>query len=918
MNHALRRSLTGLLLLPCFCVSPALAQSDAKFGTHPPMRPLPTVSHRPLEKGLTYFVDGARGDDTHDGSLAKPWKTIQHGIAQLKPGDTLALRGGTYHQHATLAVVGEPDRPITLRAYPGERVVLDGGLREFHDSSATAWEPCPGGAPGEFQSVKKYPALGGRPDETNMLGHFADSMVPLHGYKYLRDLRNPHMFWKENIRTSTEEGIYCGPGILYDPMTERIHVRLAHTSLKGLHDDNYRGETDPRKTPLVLAGLASGPTLSLRGARNVRVHDLIVRGARTAAVEVIDCRNIEFDGLTVYGGSSCFSVKDTWGLRVLHTACRGIAAPWTFRGSLKYRAIEARIFSASSWTPTGRDNRDFEIAYSEFTDCVDGVFLGNVRRVHFHHNLLDNVSDDGIFLTAGTGYDGVTPGGDIHIYQNVLSRCLTTFAFGVGHGRQRALATGLQTGAGVWIYRNVFDYRRPVMYHQPTGPDAPQEITSTGRIASDHGSPAWEPMHLYHNTILANDPVGYSYSALGLGNAMGHGTRRRVFNNIIVQMEKPPGATFPAASTDFQADGNLHWTPNAEVAGKIDLFAKFRASKVFAESKTRYAPGWTANDRFADPRFQHLERDWRKPVDLRLTNASPAKGMGVALPGDWPDPLGAARGGRPDVGAIPAGTDPWHVGVRGRLDAFGAPRPAAKIVLTPRPFPEMMAAPKIDDRKPAAIVEGYPARDVPLVNFALRKQGAPVVIFEHAWLDTKEYSKYRVVALVGNLPRAKIEHSKYTPDDLARVKTYLEDGGTLLFMLSAKDVFATPDGQKVLLEMVGVAPAAKKVAPRVLEAGHPWLQHLGKEPPAWLANAQVNGEHALRANRGERILGTAEGQTTLYRVRVGKGQLIYVGWEIANSLPATRAKAATLAEEKAFEDQMGILFNVVRELYPDR
>ena len=69
-------------------------------------------------------------------------------------------------------------------------------------------------------------------------------------------------------------------------------------------------------------------------------------------------------------------VRDTWSLRMQHCACRGIGAPWTFRGMLKYRSVEARIFNASHWDPTGIDNRDFEIRYCEFTDSVDGVFVG--------------------------------------------------------------------------------------------------------------------------------------------------------------------------------------------------------------------------------------------------------------------------------------------------------------------------------------------------------------------------------------------------------------------------------------------------------------------------------------------------------------------------------------------------------------
>ena len=190
--------------------------------------------------------------------------------------------------------------------------------------------------------------------------------------------------------------------------------------------------------------MIAGSALTIDDSAFVRIQDLVVRGARTATVSVSNSANVNFDGVTMYGGALPISVRDPVGFRLWNCACRGIAAPWTFRGSLKYRAIEARLFSASGWSPTGRDNRNFELAYSEFTDCVDGVFIGNVRNVKFHHNLLDNVSDDGIFLTATTAYDGTTPGRNIHIYQNRLSRCLTTFAFGVGHGRQK-MTSGRKT-----------------------------------------------------------------------------------------------------------------------------------------------------------------------------------------------------------------------------------------------------------------------------------------------------------------------------------------------------------------------------------------------------------------------------------------------------------------------------------------
>ena len=74
------------------------------------------------------------------------------------------------------------------------------------------------------------------------------------------------------------------------------------------------------------------------------MQDIVVRGARTATVSINDSFNIVFDGVTAYGGSTAFAVRDSGGLRLWNCALRGIAGPWTYRGSLKYRAIEARIF----------------------------------------------------------------------------------------------------------------------------------------------------------------------------------------------------------------------------------------------------------------------------------------------------------------------------------------------------------------------------------------------------------------------------------------------------------------------------------------------------------------------------------------------------------------------------------------------
>lgn len=909
-------SLVAVLALEL--TSAGICQADEaapRYLSHPPMRPLPVASARPLDDGPAFFVDAVRGDDAQTGSEAKPWRTVQHAVRQLQPGATLYLRGGVYHEHVTITQSGTAAKPITIRSHPNELAILDGGYREFFETPEKAWEPCPDGVEGEYRSTKTYPDMGAGENGFNTHAYFGDSMVPMQGYRFLRDLRDPSMVWDIKNKVGDEDGgVYCGPGVYYDVKTGRFHCRLAHTTLKALGDDNYRGAIDPRKVPLVVAVAKRGSTLTLQGVHDLRLQDLVVRGSVAATVEVTDSARLVFDGLTVYSGRSCFQVRDTAGLRVLHTACRGIAAPWTFRGHLKYRSSESRLFSASGWSPTGRDNRDFEFAYCEFTDSVDGVFVGNVKGVRFHHNLLDNVSDDGIFLTCGTGYDGVTPGGDVFIYQNVLSRCLTTFAFGVGHGRQKMLATGRQTGSGVHVFRNVFDFRRPVMYHFPASPDSPEELPSKGRFASDHGGPTWEPMNVYHNTLIADDPRGYAFGTHGLEGRPG--TRWRVFNNAVVQLNRFPSVALLKPTADLWLDGNLHWS--AANGASADFLTAFRKSKVFEDSKKQYAPGWAAHDQFVDPKFARFSADWKVPLDLRPEKGSPAVDAGVALPGNWPDPLRDQDRGKPDVGVLPIDAKAWRVGVRGRLTMFGEPTASAEsLAFTPVKFVDGVSGYR-NDVKPTAIVEGYPERDAPVVEYLLKRQGVRVDRSERTWLNAADYDKYQMVVVAGDLQRAGTEPNKYTQADLQRVNRFLNDGGTLLLLRRGKRVFdGTPEGREMLASLTGrLAEVEKAPKMTLVQPSHPWVKHLeANQSYPWLTWRPDNDNTPLRVGKGDRIIASPGGTCLLYRVPVGRGQLIYMGWQTADSIPNGRA-ASTVDAEKAFEEQVQIFANIASEVYP--
>ncbi len=81
----------------------------------------------------TFYV-ATTGNDGNPGTSAKPWKTLQHAVNMVSPGDTILVEAGTY-AGCRIGVSGSQTLPKTLKAAPGASVILNKpGASNKHNS----------------------------------------------------------------------------------------------------------------------------------------------------------------------------------------------------------------------------------------------------------------------------------------------------------------------------------------------------------------------------------------------------------------------------------------------------------------------------------------------------------------------------------------------------------------------------------------------------------------------------------------------------------------------------------------------------------------------------------------------------------------------------------------------------------------
>lgn len=681
---------------------------------------------------MEYFVSPSGNDANAGTNLTLPFRTIARGLrgaspaatSKLKPGDTLTLRGGVYLEAVKISkLVGTPGHEITIRSFPGERAVIDSGIAAFREVGADAWIEArttdPKAHPDEWVS-EPFPK-----DVKPNRGAFLDMPYRrLVTYSTIQDFRSNNQVsdkifdvdafdenrgpWKvtdekfkplldppKTGREFTFPWVYMGPGIFLntkDPDTNRIHVRLSHTSLHipGLQD--YRGPNNPNGIGLAICA-ENVPTLTILSSNHLIFSNLTIRFGGSDTILINRCASLTFDEVDVFASTGGIRFGALAGATFRNCRFDGGSPPWFFRTDRKaeYHCLltptGGRLHNTRGKNTVdvlmygeGANKQDFEIHHCEFVNGHDLYLVA--KNTHFHHNWIDNLHDEGLVLD-------LTPSTSGQIHSNVMTRCLSAIS----------LAGDVFTTGPWFIYRNLIDLRQPTAGVRPRHA-GDTNVFRFGSVFKSNEAPAAPdgPHDLFHNTFLVAEQREQAAYLHYRSAQSPHG--RRSFNNIFVAVNSSPDSDaaitiVPPPSFPGPTDGNLYHRYGAATNpafrslpydfGRAHFdgrnyqgLPQLHDSDLFGQSKTQYGPGYEANSLLTDPGFLKIAADGEfHPLDdLRLSEDSPARSAGVALPSDLQElddrarPLDGASA-RPiqasrDIGCYPFDSEPLEVGVHGR------------------------------------------------------------------------------------------------------------------------------------------------------------------------------------------------------------------------------------------------------------
>jgi hypothetical protein len=445
-----------------------------------------------LSCAADYYVAPA-GNDAAIGSIKEPFQSIQKGISILKSGDRLILRTGRYHEHVVVKdLKGDEAQPITICAYDGEKVVLD-GTEPVASLADGKWELYKDGiyslklkrdiwqliADGELQTTARWPnafwyddsifdlnhwAMGNADDEwydypkrgltghCGVMGNTPDEKFGINLKKLSFDLTgavailnvaNYDTYSYPVIKHDMQKGIFTFQipeknGVFHRPMYKKTKEDPVGRLEYRFHKYFFEGKLEFLDAPGEWYYDKTAQTLYFYPLHGKSPDGMDIRGkVQTYALEVAGCEHLTLRGLQFFGTT----IKCIRNRHITIEDNEFIFPSYSKRVLGDWMPVETTVFFQAEQKGGDFKDHNFDPSYLTLRNCTftgadgDAVKLqglGNViDNCYFHkidYSCVDESTDPDIPQLPGNG-------GTVHTWWSpgVLVRRCTIDLAGEGH-----------------------------------------------------------------------------------------------------------------------------------------------------------------------------------------------------------------------------------------------------------------------------------------------------------------------------------------------------------------------------------------------------------------------------------------------------------------------------------------------------
>ncbi len=478
----------------------------------------------------TFFVS-TDGDDSNDGAINTPWKTIKHGLNQLSAGDTLNIRHGVYYENTfTVQLQGTSSDPIIVQAYQGENVNIDGGISSFLNAPNSKWMM----VDNAINLYKSTSAITGN----FVNAWFAEDSIQVIEYEDTVNLKSQNYGPVNGFNP-----IYQGPGI-YKKDDGYLYIRLEQNpnDLYDVDSNTIVGkpiDINPNNNNIHI--FSSKVLFYLDNAKHIIFKRLNFSYSKYLFDVRNNCSNISFESCKFAYGNTGIIIRDASYFDIVNCEFDN--------------GLPQNIY----WTDV--KNRAYEVAepYPEFqSKSISGALIHfNIKNSYFHNGFDALGIKDGSRNTSvancyfiGFRDDAIDLRADIdsiEIKNNML--------WNIGSGISMTW-TNTQNSGDVFIHHNVIDNSirqhggREGNYREDNWP-----IWTVIDPFGSHGDKIETGWKIYNNTIVTKQS-GYKWTAAGPNAILGN-PEKYVLNNIFLVLDDRIVFRGDTAVNGALYDGNI-------------------------------------------------------------------------------------------------------------------------------------------------------------------------------------------------------------------------------------------------------------------------------------------------------------------------------------------------------------------------